>query len=326
MKIGFYSGSFDPPTKGHLWVAEEASAICDKFYMVVGPQPCKESLFTAPERVEMLSRILTRGTAELIITETNIVDFAKKRCGEDDQAFIFRGIRNTEDLEYESDICSLLYLYRKNLRIHPLFILPPTHLSEISSTSVKELCAQGDWEAVRRAVPPFVAEQLAKKYQKWVVIRPKPASIFEATTAGFCPSDDAPEHPAEKTRNFFNVLTKEGLVSLAQTITGDQVRATLDPFPVDVVISENFQLMEIPVNCVQPIGGRYLSHSYSIGPIVVDVNRDLSSELLYQNKLGSVIVIEGKHRWLDAKHRGDRTIHAWVGDLAIKELRSKGKI
>ena len=34
-------------------------------------------------------------------------------------------------------------------------------------------------------------------------------------------------------------------------------------------------------------------------------------------KIGPAIIIEGKHRWLDARERGEDRILAWVGDKAL---------
>ena len=53
-RIAFYSGSFDPPTNGHLDVIAHAAALCDRLVVGVGTNPNKEGLFTVEERLAMI--------------------------------------------------------------------------------------------------------------------------------------------------------------------------------------------------------------------------------------------------------------------------------
>lgn len=338
MKIGIYSGSFDPPTKGHIWIANEALAICDKLYLIVGPQPCKEALFPVSERLTMLKECCPKAIVD-VLTERNILDFARSIYRQGDEILLFRGIRDNLDLEYELSIYHLLCLKLclEPLNLHPVFLLSPPQLVNISSTEVKNLCARGDWTQAARYVSPPILPQLVKKFKGWVVAQPEVASMFETTTAGFgtrgittttvschrIEMQDAPDlpHLCDKTRHFFDLLVNEGLITLNETITGDQVRATLDPFPIDVVVSDTFHLMKIPINSVRPIGPRHITRSRSVGPIIVDVNLEVNCELLYEQKPSPIIIIEGKHRWIDAKERGERQIQAWVGERAMKRLK-----
>ncbi len=56
MNIGFYAGSFDPFTNGHLHVVERAAALFDKLIVAIGVHPDKrrrydkEKMQTAMER------------------------------------------------------------------------------------------------------------------------------------------------------------------------------------------------------------------------------------------------------------------------------------
>ena len=43
-RIGFFSGSFDPMTNGHLDVIEHAAALCDRLVIGVGSNPNKAAL------------------------------------------------------------------------------------------------------------------------------------------------------------------------------------------------------------------------------------------------------------------------------------------
>ena len=52
--IGFYSGSFDPVTHGHIDVIERSIGIVDELVIGVGVHDGKVPMFTADERIEML--------------------------------------------------------------------------------------------------------------------------------------------------------------------------------------------------------------------------------------------------------------------------------
>lgn len=116
-----------------------------------------------------------------------------------------------------------------------------------------------------------------------------------------------------KTEHFFDLLVEIGFIKISNIVSGDQVRAILDPFPVDLVVSERFYLREVLINSVTPIGTRFIPSSLSFGPIIVEANLVLGENSI-KGKLGPILVIEGKHRWLDAKEKGEKTIMAWVGD------------
>ena len=54
IRVGFFSGSFDPMTNGHLDVIEHAAALCDRLVVGVGSNPNKAALFSVEERVAMV--------------------------------------------------------------------------------------------------------------------------------------------------------------------------------------------------------------------------------------------------------------------------------
>ena len=53
-RVGFFSGSFDPMTNGHLDVIEHAAALCDRLVVGVGSNPNKAALFTVKERLKLI--------------------------------------------------------------------------------------------------------------------------------------------------------------------------------------------------------------------------------------------------------------------------------
>ena len=53
-RTGFFSGSFDPMTNGHLDVIEQAAWLCDRLVVGVGFNPNKVGLFTVEERLALV--------------------------------------------------------------------------------------------------------------------------------------------------------------------------------------------------------------------------------------------------------------------------------
>ena len=51
--VGFYPGSFDPVTNGHLDVIERACKLVDKLIVAVGTQAVKTPLFDRADRIEL---------------------------------------------------------------------------------------------------------------------------------------------------------------------------------------------------------------------------------------------------------------------------------
>ena len=52
--IGFYSGSFDPVTRGHTDVIARALSIVDELVIGIGVHHGKVPMFSADERIDML--------------------------------------------------------------------------------------------------------------------------------------------------------------------------------------------------------------------------------------------------------------------------------
>ena len=50
-----YPGSFDPITKGHMNIIEQASNLFDEVIIAILQNPNKKSMFTQKERLEMIS-------------------------------------------------------------------------------------------------------------------------------------------------------------------------------------------------------------------------------------------------------------------------------
>lgn len=103
MKIGFYAGSFDPFTNGHLHVVRKSSELFDKVIIGIGINSSKSRKFDPEIMKTAIEKVLIREklTNVSVITYSNLsVDIAK----EESAKFLIRGIRNGMDYDYEENI------------------------------------------------------------------------------------------------------------------------------------------------------------------------------------------------------------------------------
>lgn len=166
MKIGIVAGSFDPITNGHTWLIGQSAHLMHKLYVVIGVNPNKSSLFTPEEKKTLIEQTLR---AELppedfakirikFIERELLINFAVDKKAH----YIFRGIRNTEDFNYEAQ----MQLVNKKLcpEVETLFMIPPRELTEVSSSTVKGLLGFKGWEdATQSYVSAPVLEALRSK-------------------------------------------------------------------------------------------------------------------------------------------------------------------
>lgn len=163
MNKAIYAGSFDPLTNGHLWLIKKAATIFDKLIVAVGDNPYKKYAFSIEERIQMLEKVLVDSPNIEIgkFSGEFLVNYAKRVNAQ----FIVRGIRNTQDYEFEktlryvnSDVCP---------NIETVFLIPPRDFAEVSSSLVKGFVGTDGWEEiVAKYTPKIVVDELIKQFEK----------------------------------------------------------------------------------------------------------------------------------------------------------------
>lgn len=99
MKKCVFSGTFDPPTVGHLSVIEKCLQIFDGVVVAVMVNPDKTPLLTMDERILLLNKLFDNDKrVEIITFDGAAVDLLRKV----NTPFYVRGVRNTVDFEYEN--------------------------------------------------------------------------------------------------------------------------------------------------------------------------------------------------------------------------------
>ena len=157
MRKAVYAGSFDPITLGHQWIIEQAAPLFDQLVVAIGVNPDKRATFSVEERlrfiVETTSGIANCATATF--ENKYLVDYADHIGA----GYIIRGIRNESDFTYERAMRHI----NSDLRpeVLTLFLMPPRHLAELSSSMVKGMVGPEGWESVvQRSVAPCVFQAL----------------------------------------------------------------------------------------------------------------------------------------------------------------------
>jgi pantetheine-phosphate adenylyltransferase len=143
MRTGFYPGSFDPVTFGHLDIIARCARIVDKLVIGVGTHATKKSLLEASERVHLLEAT-TKPVAEHSGLKISIVTFdglavaAAKKAG---ASVVIRGLRDATDFDYEVQMSQMNGALTPELETAFLAASPATRM--IASSLVKQVAAMG---------------------------------------------------------------------------------------------------------------------------------------------------------------------------------------
>jgi len=156
MHRGIYPGSFDPVTFGHIDIIIRAARQVDELIVGVLNNNTKIPLFSAVERVRMLTEVTKNiPNVQVIAFEGLLVDFARHQ----EANLIIRGLRAITDFEYELQMAQINHKLCKN--IETVFLAAGEEYSYVSSTTVKEIATFGG--NISQFVPPVVVEEMKGK-------------------------------------------------------------------------------------------------------------------------------------------------------------------
>lgn len=162
-RIGIFAGSFDPPTNGHLWMIQRGAEMFDELVVVLAVNPDKRGLFSLEKRQELMASLLAVLPSHVRLATVErgfLVDFAR----EVGAGFLLRGIRNTQDFEYEKSMARMNARMESDIRT--VLLMPPGELEEISSSMVKGFIGVPGWQRwVRSCVPPCVFDAIEQQFK-----------------------------------------------------------------------------------------------------------------------------------------------------------------
>ncbi len=142
-RIGFYPGSFDPVTYGHLDIIARAARLVDKLIIGVGMHAGKQALLDAKSRVALLEDVI-RPIAEHTCVQIFVLtfdDLAVNAARRHHAGVIIRGLRDASDFDYEVQMGQMNGAMAPDIESVFLAASPATRM--IASSLVKQIAQMG---------------------------------------------------------------------------------------------------------------------------------------------------------------------------------------
>ena len=159
-----YPGSFDPITKGHMNIVEQASNLFDEVIIAVMQNPLKKSgLFTLEERMEIIKELYQRINNVRVISACGAaVDVALlHEC-----KAIIRGLRSLSDYDYEVQLQQMNKEISNN-KVNTICLFADKEYQFVSSSMVKEVLNLD--KDISRYVDPIVQERMLVKKRSLII-------------------------------------------------------------------------------------------------------------------------------------------------------------
>lgn len=135
MRRVLYTGSFDPITKGHMDIINQACTLFDEVVVGVLVNNKKTPLFSVEERLEMIKELYKDNNQVYVISDTKAaIDVAL----ENNCIAIIRGLRSLTDFDYEIGMSNINKQLSDN-KINTVCLFADKEYQYISSSMVKEV-------------------------------------------------------------------------------------------------------------------------------------------------------------------------------------------
>ena len=146
-RIAIFPGSFDPFTRGHAAVVEEALNLFDRVIIGIGNNTVKQGLLSVESRKRLIDDLYASEPRIGAQVYTGLTGEFAEQTG---ACAIIRGVRNTTDFEYERT------MEATNHRLCPsiitVMLFTPAPVADICSSTVREVLSFG------RSVEEFMPE------------------------------------------------------------------------------------------------------------------------------------------------------------------------
>jgi pantetheine-phosphate adenylyltransferase len=152
-RVGFFAGSFDPPTLGHLDLVRRAHEVVDTLVVGVGVNVDKTPWISTEERLALLTELLP--STVRVVTFSGLAVTAAREAG---ATLLLRGVRS------EADMSGELQMALANRRLAPeletVVLIGSPEVAHISSRLVREVAGSGG--DIKLFVPPLVVDYLQR--------------------------------------------------------------------------------------------------------------------------------------------------------------------
>jgi len=146
MRHALFTGTFDPPTWGHLNIIQRAVPLFDQLKLAVGHDSRKEPpLLSVQERMRLLKELTS---LEVVEIKGLLADYVKNNG----ITMLVRALRSAEDVHHE---LSMAEANRQLCGVETVLLMGEANYAYISSSLVREIARLGG--SLDSFVPPAVA-------------------------------------------------------------------------------------------------------------------------------------------------------------------------
>jgi pantetheine-phosphate adenylyltransferase len=153
-RVAVYTGTFDPPTLGHLDIIRRAIRLADRLVIGVANNSAKSPFFTLEQRVDLLRQEAAAIDGDIEVREFEGLAVAFARSV--DARFLVRGLRSGSDLDYERPMAAMNATMTPE--IDTIFLAAAPGFAHIASSLVKDVARGGG--SIEHFVPPSVAAEI----------------------------------------------------------------------------------------------------------------------------------------------------------------------
>ncbi|MEZ7838143.1 MAG: pantetheine-phosphate adenylyltransferase [Flavobacteriales bacterium] len=133
-RIAIFPGSFDPITKGHEDIVRRAIPLFDEIIVALGVNSSKNYMYSLEQRLQWIKATFSDCKSVKVIQYEGLTIEA---CKKHQVKFILRGLRNSNDYEYEKSIAMMNQAMAKD--IETIYLNTQPEYAAISSTIVRDI-------------------------------------------------------------------------------------------------------------------------------------------------------------------------------------------
>ena len=133
MKKAIFPGSFDPITNGHCEIIKKGLKLFDEIIIAVGINNQKKYMFSIEKRLEFIESCFEKEKKIKILSYGGLTT---DLCKDHGIKFILRGLRNSEDFNFENSLASM---NKEMSNVETIFILSSSKTSHINSSLVRDI-------------------------------------------------------------------------------------------------------------------------------------------------------------------------------------------
>ena len=158
MSVGFYPGSFDPMTNGHLDIALQALRLCDRLIVAIGRHASKSGSLDFESRSELVRQALLENGVDAERFDVQAFEgLAVEAAANAGADVLVRGLRDAGDLPYEMQMAGMNAAMAPDLQT--VFLPARPGNGHITATLVRQIHTMGG------DVKPFVPLNVWKHLQ-----------------------------------------------------------------------------------------------------------------------------------------------------------------